>query len=268
MNKIKLTLPLTSDKEFTIPIEMTWDYQDRMSALSEFEENTIKQVLNEDKDFEVVRFEPNGRLDVTTGAVKTDMNYSFNFGLKGNSIDTTTWSSSYIPQGFTSNDVFYYSKTFTQSFFKLDLYNTTDLKTQVNYVTIILPAQQGITADSIVGYETKKIKIPTFKLDFLGNMEGLFIYWLKNRDFLNIDTFYMTAKFFNGKTGNFVKMMNKPQSTITGDKYNFDQEKYFYYKVKLDYNDFSYKMYDISNSNMLQVGDETNPIKWYNYFNA
>jgi WD40 repeat protein len=106
------------------------------------------------------------------------------------------------------------------------------------------------------------------KLDYVGDKEGFFIYWLKNTGFLNVRTFYMTAKFFDAKTGIFVKMMNRPQSTLTGiNKLNFPQESYFYYKVVLDYDDYTYKIYDINTGYDVLVGDSSNPIKWYEYIN-
>jgi hypothetical protein len=78
----------------------------------------------------------------------------------------------------------------------------------------------------------------------------------------------MTAKFVDGKQGVFVKMMNRQQSTLTGvNKFNFNQELYYYYKVILDYSDYTYKIYDINTGTDLLVGDEQNPINWYEYLN-
>jgi hypothetical protein len=113
------------------------------------------------------------------------------------------------------------------------------------------------------------VKVPKYKLVYIGNKEGFFIYWLKKRDFLNIDTFYMTAKFFDAKTGVFIKMMNRPKSSLVGvNKFNFSQENFFYYKVKLDYQNHEYSIYDINNPlTDVLVGDENNPIQWYEYIN-
>jgi hypothetical protein len=84
---------------------------------------------------------------------------------------------------------------------------------------------------------------------------------------LDIETFYMTAKFFDAKQGVFIKMMNWPQSIISGNKFNFPQEQYFYYKVALNYNDYTYNVYDISSGTDVLVGGETNKILWYEYIN-
>ena len=75
----------------------------------------------------------------------------------------------------------------------------------------------------------------------------------------------LSTKFYNAKTGKFVKMTNKPQSTIVGDKYNLDAIDYYYYRVVLDYIDNTYQIFDIKTNN--RIGTSTNSIKWYEYVN-
>jgi hypothetical protein len=262
VNKFKILKPKNSDKEITIPVEMNWDFLDRSNDIVEFERKTIKEVINEDKDFEVARFAHANNPQSTT----TDINYNFYFAPTGSSTTNTFWDTSYTVQGFTPKEVYYFANSFKKSFFKLDLYDSTNQKSQVNYITLIIPTQQGLTSATTVGYKTENIKKPSFKLDFIGaDKEGFFIYWLKKRDFLNIDTFYMTAKFFDGKNGEFIKMMNTQQSTLGTNKFNFNQEDYYYYKIKLDYTDYTYKVYDVMTGN--EVGSETQPINWYEYLN-
>ena len=78
----------------------------------------------------------------------------------------------------------------------------------------------------------------------------------------------MTAKFFDAKQGVFVKMMNRPQSTLSGvNKFNFNQSLYYYYKVILDYSDFTYRIFDINTGTDVLVGDSNNPINWYEFIN-
>ena len=108
------------------------------------------------------------------------------------------------------------------------------------------------------------IKKPQFVIDYVGDKEGFFIYWLKKRTFLNIDTFFMTAKFFNAEKGYFVKMMNQGQFNIVANPFNFDTLTNFYYPVKLNYDT---QTYEVFNSNNQRVGLPTNPIKWYEYVN-
>jgi hypothetical protein len=83
----------------------------------------------------------------------------------------------------------------------------------------------------------------------------------------------MTAKFFNAKTGQFVRFMNEPQSTFSANnKFNFNKSQYFYYKVELDFANFEYQVYkEIPQQNqapvLQRVGDSVNVIKWYEYGN-
>jgi hypothetical protein len=73
----------------------------------------------------------------------------------------------------------------------------------------------------------------------------------------------MSAKFFDGKLGVFVKMMKVPQSSpLIPSVFEFES-KYFYYKVNLDYVNKTYEILDDLN---VRVGT-TSSIKWYEYIN-
>jgi hypothetical protein len=149
----------------------------------------------------------------------------------------------------------------------LDLYDTPDEKRQTNYVTIIIPTQQGLKMDTQMQRTVVSVKKPEFVLDFNGDKEGFFIYWLKKRNYLDLSTFYMSAKFFNGVTGQFIRMMNKPQYqlTNTSNPFTFNQEEYFYYRVNLDYSTQKYEVFRYPD--IIRVGSVLEPIKWYEYVN-
>jgi hypothetical protein len=118
------------------------------------------------------------------------------------------------------------------------------------------------------------IKKPEFILDYIGDKEGFFLYWLKKRTFLDIDTFYMSAKFYNAKIGQFTTMMtgrgttpfdltNGPQALLNDNKYAFDNTQFMYYTVKLDYPTQTYQVF---NTYGQRLGTNL-PIKWYEYVN-
>jgi hypothetical protein len=73
----------------------------------------------------------------------------------------------------------------------------------------------------------------------------------------------MSVKFFNAKIGEFVRFINKPQSSIS-TKFNFKKENNFYYKLIFDYQD---KKYSIFNEDDQIIGTVENPINWYEYIN-
>ena len=268
VNKFKI-VKTSTDKYIDIPVEIKWDFYGRDDSIDEIQEDIIEKVIGKPKDFELARFE-NKQYPNT---YDTSVNYNFYFyNADIDNINTSIpsyWSINYNSEGFSDKDIYYTTKPFQKSFFKLDFYDTRDSKTQKNYFTVILFANQSSDElKSISLYlPDVKISVPKYKLDFVGyQKEGYFLYWLKSRDFLNIDTFYMSAKFFNGSTGNFVKMMNKSQGSIS-DKFGFKGEDYFYYKVKLDYSDYTYQIFDYVTGSDLRVGDDGHPINWYEYVN-
>ena len=248
-----------TSNRINIPINLDWEYLDVDSEIKEYENSILNELITTDKDFEVNRF---FHADYDN---KSEINYEFYFYEGGSLSNSSNWKIDYRAQGFTTQEVYYYANSFRNSFFKLDLYDSPIESEQENYITIILPTQQGLRMATKMQNTDVQIRKPQFLLDYVGDKEGFFIYWLKKRNFLDISTFYMTAKFFDGKTGQFVRMMNRPQSTIQGNKFVFSSSDYFYYRVDMDYLTHSYKVYDIINPND-RVGG-TIPIKWYEYIN-
>ena len=271
-NSYKFTLPKGNDKYINIPIEIKWDVLGQDNAVEEYQQNVVEDIIGVPGDFEVLRF-AHAPYDDNT---KTDIKYDFHFfsvngGVPSNpSSDVTTavstdWEISYIPEGFLTTEIYYYVKPFTKSFFKLDFYDSKDAITQTNYFTVILPVQQGFTVSAMTSaYQPPvDIKIPSFKLDYVGDKEGFFLYWLRNTKFLDISKFYMTAKFFDARLGVFVKMMNVPQiPTLVPSLFRFNPEDFFYYEIRLDYNEKTYEVWDTNGRR-----GTTNPIKWYEYIN-
>lgn len=253
-----------TNKYLNIPVNMQWDFMGRDDSISEYEAKAIKEVTGVAADFEVARFSHNVFQNDDTA-----INYQFNFyddtlPITGNTIGT--WGSSYLNEGFSVQEVYYFSKPFTKSFFKLDFYDTPDESTQQIYLSVILPIQQGLTQTAVINslIPPVEIKKPTMILDSIGaDKEGFYIYWLRSRDFIDISQFYMTAKFFNARLGIFKQMTNTRQDLITPNKFQFNNADYFYYKVNLDYDNKTYEVF--STSTQLRVGDSVSPIIWYEY---
>lgn len=274
-NKYYIVQPV-GEKYLNLTFEMDWFNEGQEDAIEIFQTETAKEVVGVAKDFEVNRF-AHAEYNPLLNDYQTSINYEFNFfsGAVINSNTTfTDWGNSYlsIKNGiisvFTPDNIFYNDNVFSKSFFKLDFYDLTDEKSQTNYLTIILPTQQGLTTpEFIANNPNATIKTPNFKLDYVGDKEGFYIYWLKKTDFISANTFYMSAKFFDASRGIFLKMMNTPQSTFIGggDEYSFDGQRYFYYKVLLDYSTTTYQVVDTVFGT--RYGTISNPIKWYEYVN-
>lgn len=248
---------------------MKWDFLGRDESIDEFQSQVVSDLIGIPGNFEISRFvheEENQENE------KTSITYNFYFYSGANpsnvSVLTSTqnnWVNSFIAEGFTTSEIYYNTKPFTKSFFKLDFYDSTSSTEQKIYLTLILPLQQGDKENASIAPLLPNIQIfkPSQTLDFLKNNEGFFIYWLRDFDYLKIDTFFMSAKFFDAKLGVFVKMTNQPQSSFP-NKFNFISDDKFYYKVVLDYEKFTYKVFDMNTN--LRVGSST-PINWYEYIN-
>lgn len=262
MNKYRFTIP-ENDGYINIPLEIKWDFEGRDESIDLFEDEVLEEIIGKPTDFEILRF-----THELYDSIRTDINYVFNF-YSGtpttlNTSVITDWNSSYLSEGFSPLQLYYFEKPFTKSFFKLDFYDTDNVSSQTNYFTLIIPVQQGFKEETLISPVLPKVMVrkPTFKLDFLGDTEGFYIYWLRDLKTLDIKTFYMTAKFFNARLGGFMRFMNTPQSTLT-NKYLFDESKFFYYRLELDY---AKKTYQVFNQNA-RIGTEKSPIKWYEYVN-
>lgn len=264
-NRIKIVKDDTN-KYLNIPINMEWDFMGRDDSIEEYEVEAIKEVTGVAADFEVARFSHNVFPNLDTA-----INYQFNFYDDTFPITANTvgnWTSSYLNEGFSVQDVYYFSKPFTKSFFKLDFYDTPEESTQQIYLSVILPIQQGLTQTALINQllPPVEIKKPTMILDSIGaDKEGFYIYWLRSRNFIDISHFYMTAKFFNARLGFFKQMTNTRQDLITPNKFQFNNADYFYYRVDLDYSNKTYEVF--STSTQQRVGDSTSPIIWYEYVN-
>lgn len=267
VNKYKLLVP-TDDRQVDIPIEIKWDFTDRDQAIDVYQAGVVQDIIGAPSDFELVRFSHNSYLSANTNSQVTKIFYEFYFFDTGQTLsNSASWINSYLTEGFSSLDVYSYSKPFTKSFFKLDFYDKKEDSDQTIYFTIILPVQQGyFDIVTISNYlQNVQIRKPKMGLDFVGDKEGFFIYWLRDTGYIDLDEFYMSAKFFDARLGIFVRMMNTTQSNFPGNYYNFDSDNYFYYKMKLDYTNKTYEVFSTLTNN--RVGDEINPIRWYEYVN-
>lgn len=257
-----------TNQAIDIPIEIKWDFHGRNDSIEIYEDEVVEEIIGSPKDYEIMRFGHN-TYDLPPLINLSEINYKFFFfPLTEADLPTATtldWISSYTASTFTGYDAFYKTDPLKKSFFKLDFYDTTSTTTQKNYFTIILSTDGPISEIvTISPYITNvEITIPEFPLDYIGQKEGFFIYWLRDRRVLNLSTFYMTAKFFDAKNGQFVKMMTVPQATLP-EKYLFPPEIYFYKRVELNYSNYTYEIYDTLTGVRDGLGT---PINWYEYVN-
>ena len=275
---IKVISP--KDGYINIPLELTFDFEGREDAISAYEAEVVKDIVNSPQDYEITKFAHSPYtliVNQVNAQLKTSINYKFYFYDFLNDVTASTisnWAIDYQNATFTDNEIYYFANSFKGSFFKLDFYDTNNSENQRLLLSVILPTQQGLKEPGLIGPPNNLISVdvkkPNFVLDYTGaDKEGFYVYWLKDKNYFPNNTFYVSAKFFNAKKGEFVRMINAPQSTFTGPNvFNVNKQVYFYYKYVLNYDTYEYVVYKETISGALsRVGTGFNPIKWYEYVN-
>jgi len=199
--------------------------------------------------------------------------------------DNLTWSG-FDYQEFTPTEAYENNKSFVKSFFKLDLYDSPIRAKQKLYISLIINTIKGekilrpvlkvlcstTTLDgrwNCVPKGEGYTPTPKFTLDPLENNESYYIYWLKEKGFLDLSTFYMSCKFFNAKTGLVTNFINKPQNELGNKPFTISPEDNYYYRVKLDRDNYTYKVFSTVDNARRGYSDGVNvPIKFYQYFNS
>ena len=289
VNKFKI-VPDGTNKNLNVKLYSEWDLEDRDDAIDEYKNTVVEEVVGKPVDYEI------GRFEFKFGNIEYKF-YFNNKNLKNAPFTGNAYTSypnyvdiAYQPTSvFTVPEIYYNGTAFKNSFFKLDFYDSSDPGTQSIQFTIIIPTHQGETQNVTYEFRNYIIKRPWFKLNKLTDKEGYYLYWIKNKNVFNIDTFYMSAKFFDAKTGKFLTFLTSKQSVLgisTPNKFTFTNNlnKFSYYKVKLDYNDFTYLVgglyetftnvpspsttdgvitYNNTNTNLF--GTSNNPVVWYEY---
>lgn len=271
-----------NDKTINIPIEIKFDTAGRDEIIDIYEDEVVQKAINPIIDFETTRFSHSLWDNDDT---KTQAHYKFYFYNPTAPNDflltppsQANWLDDYENAGFLNQEIYYFANSFKKSFFKLDFYDGKQTQNQKILFSVVLPTQQGEMEPGTLFNNPNlqvMVKKPSMYLDYVGaDKEGFFFYWLKNQTFLSQTEMYMSCKFFNAKKGQFVRMMNVPQSNFTGPSvYDFNKEIHFYYKVVFDYSTYEYKIYLEQLNNQQQIilnrigQGQTNPIKWYEYVN-
>jgi len=132
VNKYKFVKSNTN-KQVNIPIEIKWDFTERDQAIDTYQLEVVDKLLGTAIDFELARFAHNEYVNEEGFDIKSKINYEFLFFNTGFTINNVNgWQNTYTVTNFSPQDVYFFSKPFTKSFFKLDFYDTTDKSSQKN----------------------------------------------------------------------------------------------------------------------------------------
>jgi len=151
-----------------VPISTTWDFLNRGDLIDQYETIVAEEMVGKPQNFEMARFSRK-RISTPNGYI-TSVTHKFFFADYAQSPLVplnlpATWENSYIlGNRFTADELYRNVKSVKKSFFKIDLYDTTDAKKQKNYLTIILNTTQGlpeqiVTTDTLTTYQCKKYNL-------------------------------------------------------------------------------------------------------------
>lgn len=173
VNKIKITA-FTNSQEIVVPLDMQWDLVNREDSVISEEKNIIEKVIGIPPNYELVRFSRRPRdlsLNSQTYGGFTEVVYRFNF-YSGTS---NTWENTYLTR-FDENQVRFSSDSFKNSFFKFDLYDTTNPTSQRIYLSIILNTNQSRVDTPICSqYRFNSIGGELSFIDCCGDTVGLIL---------------------------------------------------------------------------------------------
>ncbi len=275
MNKYQIRLDVNeSDKSIQVPVMLDWELLNTEVEVDKLEFQINQDVAGLGVDFETRRFAHSGytfnptstSVIQPTPTIRTNINYDFYFFSGGSVVgtgSTQNWITNYNSAGFSYDEIYYFTPNFSQSFFKLDFYDSPSQVEQKNYLTVIIPVTQGEQMPVVMQGLNVLINKPVFSLDYTGDIDGFFLYWLKSREYVDLDQFYVSCKFYSAKKREFVRMTNRPQSLQNINSYSMNNLFNFYYIYKFDYPSGEYVVYDMLTFE--RVGTTTDPIKWYQY---
>ena len=307
VNKIRIK---TGDKDRSILLPFATDFDEslgREQSIKLWERTELQDNINIVQDFETTRYSPD--TDLPNKHIFYDIQFSEVTTPTG---DPNNYKPAYQLVGITNPDIKTRNDNFIKSFFKFDFYDNPNPQKQRLYFSVVMPANNGkpfevpsaldifaeiindpalpnydpisylqaeledLNSASPTGppYYYDKLESSQFDLASIGKTsENYYIQWLKKRDLVSYNIFYMSCKFFNAELGKTHKFINKPQPANT---YKISNPDYFYYQLIFDPINFSYvvnefdlTLYGGNNGVGPVVGNNmANAIKFYEYINA
>jgi hypothetical protein len=180
VNKYKI---LNTNKNFQLQVNIptTWDFANRGDLIDDYESIVAKEMVGVPQNFEMGRFSRKPILD-SNSELNTSVTYKFYFAdytqntLTPNAL-TPTWYNSYeLGNTFTPEELRTNAKSVQKSFFKVDLYDSKDARTQKNYLTLILNGSLSLPIEVVTSSSTTTTtityKCSTFSL-FANKAKGI-----------------------------------------------------------------------------------------------
>ena len=238
VNRIQIKAS-TSDKKVTIPLGQMFDEVGREQLLEMHDQIEQQNNINYIQDYEATRYTPNY-------GPKFEIYYEFEFWDAVNNV----YVKDFNILGYKNFDLARSEKAFTKSFFKFDFFDSPIRKEQKLMFSTIMPTNNCRKQPAVINPNEDPteywaqwadginpplydVYVPAFSAASApeGTNENYYLQWLKDRELFSANTFYMSCKFFNAKTGTVMRMLNQEPTPIQGS-YNF--EDFFYYQIILN----------------------------------
>lgn len=158
VNKYKI-LNSNNDFQLQVSIPTTWDFANRGDLIDQYETIVAKEMVGEPQNFEMARFSRKPIYDVNN-ELSTSVTYKFYFADYTQNTTTPlalnpTWYNSYeLGNTFTPEELKTNAKPVQKSFFKVDLYDSKDGRTQKNYLTLILNGSLSLPTEVVTSTTT------------------------------------------------------------------------------------------------------------------
>lgn len=259
---------LVKDIDQKILLTQTQDFKTDLGwsdAAEQMDREILYSIINPTENYETVRFIHEPYLS-TNGVQQTDIWFYFYFLDSGG-----TYTQNYEATGLTLIENYKMLKQSTESFFRLEFYKTPngDTPNQTNRRMVFaknlsLPLGEKIFYTGGTSPLNEFIYFPVFTGSNYRNTENMYFFWFEDDSpfegtSITGDTFYMTAKFYNAKDGTIIDFVNQTLSPSTP----IVEENHIYYKVTIQRNDFSYRIFTFQGSTGSRIGRTGAPIRFY-----
>jgi hypothetical protein len=177
VNKYKI---LNTNKNFQLQVNIptTWDYANRGDLIDDYETIVAKEMVGVPQNFEMARFSRKPTLD-SNNELNTSVTYKFYFAdytqntLTPNVL-TPTWYNSYeLANTFTPDELKNNTKSVQKSFFKVDLYDSKDARTQKNYLTLILNGSLSLPTEVVTSSTTTTYNCSTLLIQVSSKVNSI-----------------------------------------------------------------------------------------------
>lgn len=259
---------LRKSGDYNIIINQNTDFQTNLGweeGMNIFEEEVLETIINPADNYETVRYIHEPYTFTNSGDTQCDIWFKFFFIDNNQRYDNGL---DYSLVGITPKENALMTKQSTSSFFRLEFYKTPNDQppTRLNR-KFVFARNLSLPIGEKFYYTTlrQNIHVPVFMGSNYKNKENMYLFWFQDDSVLSDstlsgDTFYMTAKFYNGTDGSIIDFTN----TKLGNTTEVLEPRDLYYKVVINKTNYTYRIYQYDGEQNNRIGNGlTNSINFY-----